>query len=88
VTADDGSTLTAETVPTQSVRVDRGGFGVEVRFEEPMPVKLAQSGVLLVELVAPAPKPTPAERVGLKYTLVPFNTPRPAPAAPAPAAGR
>ncbi|MCX5662306.1 MAG: hypothetical protein NTW19_21715 [Planctomycetota bacterium] len=73
VTADDGAAMTAEPVSTKSVKIDRGGFGVEVRFERPTTVKLGKNGTLLVELVAPAPKPTPAERVALKYTLAPYG---------------
>ena len=74
VTDEDGAALTTEVSPARAVRIDRGGFGVEVRFAKPMPVRLGQNNTLLVMLVEPAPKPTPAERVGLKYTLVPFGS--------------
>jgi len=38
-----------------------------------MTVKLGQSNTILIQLVKPAAKPTPADKVGLKYKLVPFG---------------
>lgn len=75
VTTAEGGPLTIESVTTKAVRIDRGGFGVEIQFEKPMPVSLGQNDTILIHLVELAPKPTPAERIGLKYKLVPFNNP-------------
>jgi hypothetical protein len=36
-------------------------------------VKLGQNNTVLIELVKVAPKPTAAEKIGLKYKLVPFG---------------
>ena len=85
VTAEDGAALTTEPISARAVRIDRGGFGVDVRFEKPMPVKLGQNNTLLIMLVEPAPKPTPAERVALKYTIAPFGAPAAGAAAATPA---
>ena len=85
VTADDGAALTTELIATRFVRIDRGGFGVEVRFEQPTPCKLGKNDTLLIEIVGAAPKPTPAERVEIKYSLVPFGQPAPGAEQPAPA---
>jgi len=50
-----------------------------------MTVSLGQNNTILVHLVEPAPKPTPAERIGLKYKLVPFSNPEAEAPAPKPA---
>ncbi|MCX5658733.1 MAG: hypothetical protein NTW19_03300, partial [Planctomycetota bacterium] len=89
VTAEDGATLTSETITAKTVRIDRGGlgFGVDIQFDKPMPVRLGTNNTLQIMLVEPAPKPTPAERVKLKYKLIPFGglTPEQAAAATMPA---
>jgi len=36
-------------------------------------VKLGQNSTILIQLVEPAVKPTPAGKIGLKYKLVPFG---------------
>ena len=73
VSAEDGAALTTEVISAKTIRIDRGGFGVDVVFEQPVSVKLGQNNALLIMIVEPAPKPTPADRVGLKYKLVPFG---------------
>ncbi len=60
-------------IEAQSVRVDRGGFGVDIRLEKPMKVQLGGNSTVMIQLVEPAGKPTPAAQVGLTYTLVPFT---------------
>ena len=78
VLADDDTPLTVEALATKSVRIDRGGFGVVIEFAEPLTVSLGQNSTVLIHLVEPAPKPTPAERVALQYRLVPFGAAAPA----------
>lgn len=76
VKAADGTALTAAGVTTQSVRIDRGGFGVEIRLAEPHLVKLGTGNTVMIQVVAPVAadgKPVPAEKVALKYALVPFG---------------
>ncbi|MCX5662502.1 MAG: hypothetical protein NTW19_22705 [Planctomycetota bacterium] len=69
----DGKPLTATVGPAQKIRIDRGGFGVEIQLEKPMPVKLGQNGTVLIQLADPAAKPAAADTVALKYKLVPFG---------------
>ncbi len=69
----EGAPLDARGATTRRVRVDRGGFGVEIQFDAPRAVKLGQNNTVLIELVGPGARPTPAEKVGLKYRLVPFG---------------
>lgn len=73
VTTAAGEVLTTEPVTTQKVRIDRGGFGVEIQMDYPMPVKLGANSTILILLVEPAPKPMPTRRIGLEYRLVPFG---------------
>ena len=73
VTTDQGVALSAAGATAQRVRIDRGGFGVEIQLEKPMTVRLGENHTVLVELVAPGAKPTPAGNVGLRYKLVPFG---------------
>jgi len=69
----EGTALTAAGATTSRVRIDRGGFGVEIQLEKPAMVKLGTNSTLLIQLVAPGPKPTPAADVKLKYRIVPFG---------------
>ncbi len=85
VTDADGAPLTTVGFATQRVRIDRGGFGVDIQFEKPTTVSLGQNSTVLVHLVELAPKPTPAERINLKYRLVPFGGGEVEPPAPKPA---
>jgi hypothetical protein len=70
----EGGSLGTEGSTTQKVRIDRGGFGVDIQLERPMLVKLGQNHTILIQLVDPAPKATPADKVGVKYKLVPFGS--------------
>ena len=49
------------------------GFGVDIVLPQSVLVKRGQNDTILIELVAPAAKATPAEKIGLKYQLVPFG---------------
>lgn len=69
----EGAALTANGATTTRVRIDRGGFGVEIQFDKPQTVKLGQNNTVLIELVKLGPKPTPADKIGIKYKLVPFG---------------
>ena len=72
----DGAALTESGATTASVRIDRGGFGVEIRLDKPRPVKLGKGNTVMIQVVAPVPadgKPVPADQVGLSYTLAPFG---------------
>lgn len=73
VTTADGAPLTAGGAKTERVRIDRGGFGVDIQFERPITVKLGQNNTILCQLVAPPAPAMPAEQVRLKYKLIPFG---------------
>ncbi len=73
VTSAEGAALTTEPVSTQKIRIDRGGFGVEIQLEKPMKVLLGANRTVLIQITAEGPKPTPAKNVALKYRLVPFG---------------
>jgi hypothetical protein len=72
VTTAEGDPVTSEGATTSKVRIDRGGFGVDIIFEKPQAVKRGQNDTVMIAIVEPAPKPTPAERIGIKYKLLPF----------------
>lgn len=69
----EGTALTAKGATSKSVRIDRGGFGVDIQLDKPMLVKLGENNTVLIQLAEAGPKPTPADKVGLKYRLVPFG---------------
>ena len=76
VKAADGSALTAAGRDDAGVRIDRGGFGVEIKLDKPRLVKLGAADTVMIQVVAPVPaggKPVPAEQVALRYKLVPFG---------------
>ena len=54
----------------RSVSIDRGGFGLRIEFDEPMPVLRGKNGTVLVQLID---KPTDAKDIALNYRLVPFG---------------
>ncbi len=66
--------LTAQETQIQKIRIDRGGFGVDVVLEKPALVKLGANNTVMI-LVArqEADKPVAADQVGVKYKLVPFG---------------
>jgi hypothetical protein len=65
----------ATTTPAESqvIRIDQGGYGVEIRLEKPLPVLLGASNTVLIQLATEGKKPTPAAEVHLKYQLRPFR---------------
>lgn len=69
----EGAPLSAAGAKSQRIRIDRGGFGVDIVLPQPMLVKRGQNDTILIELAAPAGKATPAEKIGLKYQLAPFG---------------
>ncbi len=69
----DGGALTAEPRLASQVRIDRGGFGVDIRLDKPRNVQLGQERTVLIEIVGPSTNSVPAEQVTLSYTLVPFS---------------
>lgn len=73
VTTDAGAPLTTTGAAVRRVRIDRGGFGIDIQFDKPTTVKRGQNQTILIQLIEPAAKPTPAAKVGVKYRLVPFG---------------
>ena len=63
---------TAAAIEAQTVRIDRGGSGVEIRLGRPLPVQLGENHTVLLGVVVEGPKPRPAADVKLKYRLVPY----------------
>ena len=66
--------LTATPTEAKTIRIDRGGFGVEIQLEAPAIVQLGANHTVMVQIVAEGEEPTPAADVALKYRLVPFGT--------------
>ncbi|MCX5658306.1 MAG: hypothetical protein NTW19_01120 [Planctomycetota bacterium] len=76
VKAADGSTITPAGALTPSIRIDRGGFGVEIQIDQPRLVKLGENSTVMIQVIDPAPaggKSVPAEKVAIRYKLVPFG---------------
>lgn len=72
VTTAEGAPLTAEGATTKRVRIDRGGFGVDVETPAPATFRLGQSHTVLLELLPDGAAPTPPDKVAATYKLVPF----------------
>jgi len=75
-TLDNGKVLSSEPATASSVRIDRGGFGVEIKLDQPRPVKLGTGNTVMIQLIEPVPgggKPIPANQVKLSYKLIPFG---------------
>jgi len=60
---------TAEALNASRIRIDHGGFGVDVILPEPMPVQLGEFGTVMIQITDNLVK---AEAVKLSYDLVPF----------------
>lgn len=73
VTVDDAP-LTPEGATTQTVRIDRDGFGVDIKLDKPRKVMLGENSTVMIELAA-GDKPTPASKIGVNYELIPFGAP-------------
>ncbi len=65
----DGKELGPEPVVAQKVRLDRGGYGVDILLPEPMPVQLGKDTVM----VRITDREVPADKVALTYRLVPYR---------------
>lgn len=66
--------LSSKPVETQTVFIDRDGYGVRIEFAKPAMISSGLNKTILVELVAGGgSKPTAAEDVSLSYTLRPFK---------------
>jgi hypothetical protein len=65
--------ITAEPTQAQRIRIDRGGFGVEIQLEKPLKVRRGATDTVMIEIIDPGAKPAPASKVELKYRLVPFG---------------
>jgi hypothetical protein len=65
----DGKPLTKELTKAKTIRIDRGGFGVDIILPKAMPVKLGNSTVM-IQLTAKEVKP---KKIALTYELVPFR---------------
>ena len=71
--AGEEADLAAEPKEAASVRIDRGGYGVEIMLDRPRPVLLGEGRTVLIELVPPGTNTVAPENVSLAYTLVPFG---------------
>lgn len=69
----DLGAATTNAVAAQTIRIDRGGFGVTLRLDQPRNVLRGANNTVLIELAAEGPKPTPASKVALTYRLEPFG---------------
>ncbi|MBI2437897.1 MAG: hypothetical protein HYV36_03680 [Lentisphaerae bacterium] len=72
-TAKDLGAAAATPVLAKSIRIDRGGFGVNIQLDQPRKVLLGSNDTVLIQLVEPGEKPTPADKVALTYRLAPFG---------------
>lgn len=62
--------LGTEAIEAAGIRIDRGGFGVNILLDKPRPVLRGANAVVLIRL---ADKVTPAKNVALSYRIVPFG---------------
>ncbi|MBI2440152.1 MAG: hypothetical protein HYV35_02155 [Lentisphaerae bacterium] len=72
--AKDLGTATTTPVLAKSIRIDRGGFGVNIQLDQPRKVSLGSNGTVLIQVVEPGEKPILADKVALSYRLVPFGS--------------
>lgn len=63
------TTLGNELVTTSAIVIDRGGFGVKIELDKPLPVKRGNNDTVLVQLADRAVTP---DKVAVSYTLRPF----------------
>jgi hypothetical protein len=73
VTTAEGAPLTAAGATTKRVRIDRGGFGVDIETAAPTTFRLGKSHTVLLELLPAGSPPTAPDQVAATYTLVPFG---------------
>lgn len=70
----DLGAATTNLVSAAAIRIDRGGFGVEVQLEQSRPVRLGNKDTILIQVVGGSTNLTTAADIQLKYRLVPFRT--------------
>ncbi len=63
----------ATPVSAKAIRIDRGGFGVVIELEKPLPVLLGANNTVMIQLADAGAKPIPASQVALKYRLLPYG---------------
>lgn len=78
VTVLDGSArslgeLTENPVEGHGVRINRGGFGVVIHFDEPRRVHRGARNTVMIELVDPDGDVVRPEEVGMSYRIIPFG---------------
>jgi len=66
-----GADLTAEGVMAETVRIDRGGFGVVIKLDKERKI-LPGNATVMIEL-AGGDKLTSASNIGISYELIPFG---------------
>lgn len=65
--------LSDKLVETDVVRIERGGYGVDIKLAEPRGVVLGANKTVMISIVPRGEKVVPAADVTLKYRLVPFQ---------------
>jgi len=63
----------ANAVEAARIRIDRGGFGVVIELDKPRPVRRGANNTVMILLAKAGAKPVPADRVAIRYRLVPFG---------------
>lgn len=74
VAGTDLGAVTTNLVTAKTIRIDRGGFGVEVLLEQPKQVQLGANSTVLIQIVGGSTNLTLAAEINLKYRLIPFRT--------------
>jgi hypothetical protein len=73
VTTAEGAGLTPDGAATRRVRIDRGGFGVDIETEAAATFRLGRNHTVLLELLPPDSAPTPPGKIAATYRIVPFR---------------
>jgi hypothetical protein len=73
VTTAEGAPLTADGATTKRIRIDRGGFGVDIETAAPATFRLGKNHTVLLELLPAGSPPTPPGKIAATYRLVPFG---------------
>jgi hypothetical protein len=68
----DTAAVTAEGAEAAGIRIERDGYGVNVKLDQPRIVKLGANNTVLIQIVADDGTPAPADEVKLQYRLTPF----------------
>jgi hypothetical protein len=73
VTTAEGAGLTPDGAATRRVRIDRGGFGVDIETEAAATFRLGRNHTVVLELLPPGSAPTPPGKIAATYRIVPFG---------------